>query len=80
MKPKWQRARLLRDGFTQKVSHYESWVRIGSLNKNGDYFCNITDMRYLRKDFVELLARDENDFAEDVPLIPWKQFLKDRKS
>ena len=24
---------------------------------------------------IELLARDENDFAEDVPLIPWEQFL-----
>jgi len=24
---------------------------------------------------VELLARDEKDFAEDVELIPWEQFL-----
>jgi hypothetical protein len=26
---------------------------------------------------IELLARDENDFAEDVPLIPWEQFLSE---
>lgn len=26
-------------------------------------------------EMLELLARDESDFAEDVPLIPWKQFL-----
>lgn len=24
---------------------------------------------------VELLARDENDFAEDVRLVPWEEFL-----
>jgi len=24
---------------------------------------------------LEFLARDENDFADDVPLISWKQFL-----
>lgn len=26
-------------------------------------------------DFIELLARDENDFAEDVRLVPWTEFL-----
>lgn len=26
-------------------------------------------------EILELLARDESDFAEDVPLIPWEQFL-----
>ena len=29
----------------------------------------------VRAEDVELLARDENDFAEDVPLIPWEEFL-----
>lgn len=29
------------------------------------------------KSTIELLARDENDFADDVPLIPWEQWLKD---
>ena len=26
---------------------------------------------------LELLARDENDFADDVPLIPWETFLEE---
>jgi hypothetical protein len=29
----------------------------------------------VRANRLELLARDENDFADDVDLIPWEQFL-----
>ena len=29
----------------------------------------------IRADQIERHARDENDFAEDVPLIPWQEFL-----
>ena len=33
------------------------------------------ERRHINASTVELLARDENDFAEDVPLIPWEEFL-----
>ena len=78
MKPKWQRARLLRDGVEQKVAGSEVWV---SRLKDGEYISNILSptrkgkTRYLKAAFCELLARDENDFADDVPLIPWTEFL-----
>ena len=29
------------------------------------------------RECVELLARDENDFADAVPFIPWEQWLKE---
>lgn len=29
---------------------------------------------------IELLARDENDFADDVPMIPLEEFLKQEKA
>ena len=79
-KPKWKRARLLRGGPTQDVAGGLVWVRC---YKDGEYISNILSptrkgkTRYLAADFCELLARDENDFADDVPLIPWEQFLKE---
>lgn len=69
---------MLRDGPTQPVTGGLVWVR---RFKDGEYITNILSptrkgkTRYLDADYCELLARDENDFCEDAPLIPWKQFL-----
>jgi hypothetical protein len=61
------------NSFTGQVTPAEPQARISILPIRGPWAS--IPMRNL-----ELLARDENDFAEDVPLLPWKQFLAECQS
>jgi hypothetical protein len=91
MKPKWQRARILNGVEFPIFKGGELYVEIapahvchnGSLcfrsnlsggPTNREPICPVfphDDHRHVNKIYIELLP----DFAEDVPLIPWEEFL-----
>lgn len=74
--PQWQRALLLKDGPTQIVAGGLCFVR---RLDDGQFESNVLNAkgkkRLLYSDFFELLARDESDFTDDPPFIPWEDFL-----
>ena len=91
MKPKWQRARILRSDHFSSVVGQEIWtssIYEGIAEDLGTHESGTMRCVYIAYTSgfdnqqlvypllgLELLARDENDFADDVPLIPWTEFL-----
>lgn len=88
MKPKWQRARILSDRENPETDGAEIWVMVGTPQDIDGAWGRVeravlTNLMWRGiamawgSEWLELLARDENDFAEDVPLVPWEQFLEE---
>jgi hypothetical protein len=88
MTPKWQRARIIADPDDPEVVGFLIWTSTehqphDHLGRWGwcrqSLLTNVVweDQNHFvwNKAYLELLARSEDDFAEDVPLIPWEKFL-----
>jgi hypothetical protein len=93
MAPKWQRARITHVERPQDLpavgqlvwvagrpepcnDPYCIWCKVngpGFVYRESNVGCNFS------ADFLELLARDESDFAEDVPFISWQEFIEAAK-
>ena len=92
MAPKWQRGRILVSQFTESVGRdvwvalERPVTRGGWLLQSGEfvdptpsYLMHLIDQGRqiaIFADRIELLARDEDDFADSVELIPWETFLE----
>jgi hypothetical protein len=93
MKPKWQKARILRQVYWPEVVGHEIWIdgnsrgtytltsiKTGSFETHENYKSNISGVMW-PTDELELLARAETDFTNVVVMTSWDDFLADcRKS
>lgn len=88
MSPKWQRARILavtRPENSDAIGHL-TWALpprdVSSFEHGVIRGCQINTVEVggFRPEQLEFLARDENDFADVVPLIEWDQFLAECRS
>lgn len=86
MNPKWQRARFIYAGCAPEVLGHEIWVDGQSVN---DTICGCAFGCRKRSILINTFADDPNwlycihldalellpQFADDVPIIPWDEFL-----
>ena len=89
--PKWQRARIVKSFYVPQIISREIWAMRPVLHEALDglsmsavpaqEMCcvNARSADGCRIAFdptcLEFLARNENDFADDVPMLKWEEFL-----
>jgi hypothetical protein len=88
--PKWQRARIVDLEEHPDLNGRELWIELSEpvirattivathqpMHIRGyRTHLRLQEPLWIGCKAVELLARDENDFADDVELIPWQDFL-----
>lgn len=87
MKPKWQKARILKVGNPEYafIVGCTLWTEIGRLEPCGGNFCEIPSI-YVNHQYNSPFGPDQDvnhldtlemlsEFADDVPMLTWEEFL-----